>query len=147
MAMEVSRRRALILEGLEPDDAALARRFVRREIGAGADESLSADLELATSELVSNALEYGAPGVTVIVSDDRSGVAVTVENEGAGTAVSHDVGSWTIAAPSEPDGRGLGIVRAVSDRVDLSHHGSRISITARFVKRPARSTRIRRRAS
>jgi anti-sigma regulatory factor (Ser/Thr protein kinase) len=148
--MELNRRRALILEGLDPADAARARRFVRHEIGAGADESFTADLELATSELVSNAIEHGAAGVTVIVHDDGRGVAVTVENERAGPDVPRDVSSWTIAGPFEPGGRGLGIVRAISDHVDLSHDGSRVSITARFDRRHGRASRparIRRPAS
>jgi anti-sigma regulatory factor (Ser/Thr protein kinase) len=148
--MEANRRRALILEGLDLADAARARHFVRHEVAAGADDTLTADLELATSELVSNAIEHGAAGVTVIVHDDGTGVAVTVENECADPDIVGDVDSWTIAGPFAPGGRGLGIVRAVSDHVDLSHDGSRVSITARFDKRhgrASRSARIRHPAS
>jgi anti-sigma regulatory factor (Ser/Thr protein kinase) len=124
--MEVTDKRTLILEGTDLSDTARARRFVRRH----AENSVNSDLELATSELVSNAIQYGAEGVTVIVHHDADGVSVTVENEVGGDDVPDDVSSWTIGDPAARSGRGLAIVRAVSDHVELVREGRRLSITA-----------------
>ncbi|CAM3355120.1 ATP-binding protein [Kibdelosporangium persicum] len=88
--------------------------------GFGFDRDTLADLVLAVDEAVTNAIEHGyrnQPAGIVRFFAGHSPV------EKAVNVVVADSGSWR-PPPSEPGvrGRGLSIIRAVTDRFDL-HHG------------------------
>lgn len=108
---------------------AVARRFVSDEL-AGVRDDITADMQLIVSELVTNAVEY-CPDSPVIVSVefDDDCAAVSVDTSGRRADVGR-VDDWSIATSDSIAGRGLGIVRAVADRVDVGEYDDRLSITA-----------------
>jgi anti-sigma regulatory factor (Ser/Thr protein kinase) len=105
-----------------------ARRFVRNALARRVPASVSADLELATSELVTNALEHGAhvPVQVSVDVDDRSAWVTIESGDGASLA---EVEQWAIAGAERANGRGLGIVRAIADDVDVRRTSTSVSIT------------------
>ena len=100
----------------ELTSAAIARRVIREAAkDAGLDAIETADVVLAGSEAVANAIEHGSP---------RAGDMIRVRiqlNERALTVEVRDCGSFP-AAPKPDDyerGRGLPIIGMVSDRVEV----------------------------
>ncbi|HEY6779419.1 MAG TPA: ATP-binding protein [Thermoleophilaceae bacterium] len=100
----------------EPTSAALARRAIRvAATEAGLNPTEIADVVLATSEAVANAIEHGSPrsGDMIRVRVGLTSRALTVEV--------HDCG--TFPAPARSDdrdrGRGLPIIGMLSDRVEV----------------------------
>lgn len=117
----------LVLAGDEPEEVATARGFVARLLAGLGRNDVTADLVLATSELVTNAFQHGSSSdVTVRVGIEGHTASVTVDNETVNGAPGDE--DWTMAGPLEPDGRGLAIVRAVADRIDVRRDGDRLSI-------------------
>ncbi|HEX6471889.1 MAG TPA: ATP-binding protein [Streptosporangiaceae bacterium] len=86
-----------------------ARRYVRTVLGPGA-----CDVELAVSELVTNALEHSESGNggTIVLKLAGGEERLRAEVTDAGSAVSRP--HVERAAPDDESGRGLEIVRAVS---------------------------------
>lgn len=123
----------------------IARRFARDVAGAsGIAGSVLADLELVTSELVTNAIEHAL--------GDRVEIRVRVEaprHATARTSVEISVTSignaggvppaelWRVAGPDSVAGRGLGIVRALADRIEVHHHDDRVTVVVCLDDRPA----------
>ncbi len=104
--------------------------------GYGAQESVIADIAISVSELVNNAILHGnrsAPdkNVTVQITRENSAVRISVADQGDG------FNPEIIENPIEDDnllkevGRGIFIVRALMDSVDISAtaHGTTIVIT------------------
>ncbi len=117
---------------LEPDmsNVGAARRFVRSAL-EGIPSEVAADLTLATSELVTNAIEHGSPeAVFLTVRADGFYASVSVKSSGE-TARVPDVEDWRIASPDNLSGRGLGMVRKVVDLVDVVRSDNSIEITVR----------------
>ncbi len=118
---------------LQPGSMAVigeARRFVRRALDGEVPESVSSDLELVTSELVTNALEHGERVPVVIkVRVDARRAWVSIETQGGFPAGAIETDQWTIAPADHPTGRGLGIVRAIADDVYVATRGSHVTIT------------------
>ena len=90
------------------------------------------DMELVTSELVTNAIIHpdGVDNevlVTVAVSD---AVVMTVSNVGPAGAIP-PVERWRPAPPQALCGRGLGIVRRLCDAVSVAQDGERAVVTCR----------------
>ncbi|SDH77682.1 Anti-sigma regulatory factor (Ser/Thr protein kinase) [Actinokineospora alba] len=86
-----------------------ARDFVSAALRSWAcDEALTADVVLATSELVTNAMEHGRGEITVDLRLLESRVLLRVRDEGPGAPVS---GDREVLAPRS---RGLTIVEALS---------------------------------
>ena len=84
------------------------------------------DIELVTSELVTNAIVHPRPErrsnvvhVHVDVSDE---IAMSVANVGT-TAAIPPVDAWQPASPAAMSGRGLGIVRRLCDEVAVEQRG------------------------
>jgi anti-sigma regulatory factor (Ser/Thr protein kinase) len=108
-------------------DVAVARRFVREAL-ADVDPAISADLQLAVSELMTNAIEHAAgPHVTVEVAIDVGEVVLTVTSHGSGPLA--PVTTWEPARPEASAGRGLAIVRSVATNVTVEHVGDTLRIS------------------
>ena len=109
---------------------AAARQFVAdRLVGVVADADVVADIRLAASELVTNAVEHGnSQPVEVVLAVDTGVVSLSVTSHSP-----HDnlapVSAWAVAGPNEITGRGLGIVRTLADDVSVSRGGGRLTIT------------------
>ncbi|MGI9053239.1 MAG: ATP-binding protein [Ilumatobacteraceae bacterium] len=83
------------------------------------------DIELATSELVTNAVLHPVPSehdVKVYVEVDTH-VTLTVANHGPMHAIP-PVACWSPAPPNALSGRGLGIVRRITDEAGVRQDGS-----------------------
>jgi anti-sigma regulatory factor (Ser/Thr protein kinase) len=125
---------------LAPESAnvAVARRFVAgwfaRTAGIDPAGDLCADLMLVTSELVTNAVEYGDSHlVDVSVSVDGAMCILSVTSHSARhLAPSED---WQMSGAGSATGRGLGIVRALVDSIDVRADGDRVTV---IVSRRAR---------
>lgn len=126
----------------EPTSAALARRAIREAaVEVGLSEIETADVVLATSEAVANAIEHGSPcsGDMIRLRVGIKGRALTVEVRDCGT----------FPAPAKRDdydrGRGLPIIGMLSDRVEVdpSPNGTIL----RFAKQLGRSASEGREAS
>ncbi|MEX2625957.1 MAG: ATP-binding protein [Ilumatobacteraceae bacterium] len=114
----------------------VARRFVRRTLlhlvdaaeTHGADEIVT-DLELVSSELVTNAIEHGdGHAVDVTVTCDGGRVALHVTSRGNTEQVGPS-DRWHVADPDSITGRGLGIVRALADRISVHHRADELCIS------------------
>jgi len=108
-----------------------ARRFVADVLAGEVPDDVLADLVLATSELVTNAIEHGAQS-TVRVSVDVGPRAadVVVHSAGDRSAIA-GVEDWEMAEPTTLSGRGLGIVRSVSEVVDVAQLDGHVQIVVR----------------
>lgn len=110
-------------------EVSTARRFVRANL-PDVPDAVSADAQLITSEMVTNAIEHGVGGpVIVVVSRREHFVALTVESVGPAPGVGA-VDEWKLAAADEITGRGLAIVRAIADDVEVIRSPGRLVITA-----------------
>ena len=115
----------------ELEEVAAARELVRIHL-PDVPSDVSADAQLVLSELVTNAIEHGRSGPVVVAIDRREGdVVVTVESVGAAPRVGPP-DEWRVAEAHEVTGRGLGIVRAVADSVDVVKSADRLVVTARI---------------
>lgn len=108
-----------------PDCATRARAIVREAcIEQGLDDHALGDLMLATSEAFSNAIVHGAA-----CSDGDEGILLRVLPWDHGLWVEVcDCGRFEDAppppGPDEPHGRGIPLITAVVDRVDLITEGA-----------------------
>lgn len=113
---------------------AAARRFVARACSGRVPRHVIADLVLSTSELVTNAIEHGrGPAgertpVRVRVQVDTGSAAVAVRS--SGDADLADPRGWDLPDPDVRTGRGLGIVRRLTDRVEVVRVAGQVEITA-----------------
>lgn len=91
------------------------------------DNPIKSDLALCVSELVTNAVEHGLdqpgePGlthpVTVTVTVAPDSIVLTVASMRSASAIAHPT-TWTGPSPATRRGRGLAIVRALSDTVTV----------------------------
>jgi anti-sigma regulatory factor (Ser/Thr protein kinase) len=109
-------------------NVAEARRFVRRTLGECEADVVVTDLELVASELFTNAIEHGnGDDIDVTVTCDGSRVTVTVTSHGGAEQVAPS-DEWEVADPSSITGRGLGIVRALADRIDVRRRRGELRI-------------------
>ena len=117
---------------LEPafENVATARRFVAELLDdVAADADIVEDLQLAASELVTNAVEHGDPRPVVVeVVVDTGVVSLSVSSQSPYDSVA-PVSDWIIADAEATSGRGLGIVRTLADDVSVSRGGGRLTIT------------------
>lgn len=113
-------------------DISTARRFVREALAAhDLDAGIVDDIALAASELVTNAIEHGADQpVDLAVDLEPQHVRLSVTSRG-NTSDLPSGDRWVVADVSSVTGRGLGIVRALVDRVDVDRQGDSVTITVR----------------
>jgi anti-sigma regulatory factor (Ser/Thr protein kinase) len=109
-------------------NVSLARRFVRTAL-IGAPDEIVSDLQLAASELVTNAIEHGHGGeisISVTVERPRFELAVA-SSDGDAWILPHD--RWVLPDAPSRAGRGLGIVGEIADAVAVARRGSQLVIT------------------
>ena len=107
----------------------VARTFVQTTFDGAVPRAVTADLVLATSELVTNAIEHGrSESVLITARHDGSQASVSIRSGGATNQLA-DVAAWRTAAPDRVNGRGLGIVSAIADDVDVVRTGDEVEIT------------------
>lgn len=117
---------------------AVARRFVRRTVAGHVPDDVAADLQLIVSELFTNAVQYGRSptvSVTVEVGPDEAGVLVECGSAAPGVG---PVDTWRVADEEEITGRGLGIVRRLSDVIRVVRDDERFAVAARRTLPPTR---------
>lgn len=109
------------------------RRFVRGHVErVTGDRDRIADIELVTSELVTNAVEHGDDHqVTVAVRTAVGAIVLSVTSSGSTTALGEPA-SWAEPLPGDRSGRGLAIVRAVSDRVTVDVDEAMLTVNCQF---------------
>lgn len=96
-----------------------ARAFVDHQLaGWGVDGDSLDRARLLTSELVTNAVRYGGPPLSVGVSVRRDGVRIEVRD---GTSALPRLGP---AEPDRPNGRGMLLVAGLADRWGAEVRGS-----------------------
>lgn len=134
---DAPRPSAIAVHGLA--EISKARHFVRRYASNHLDADRLSDLELVTSELVTNALEHGDDSCGHAHDDDDFEVEVTV-------GVHDNVLDVTVSAPAselprlEPGivpvssrrGRGLFIVTALCDNVSVSASDCLVRVSCQF---------------
>lgn len=114
-----------------------ARRFASmstRELVDGLDErsDLLGDVELAVSELVTNAVEYGlAEPVTIRVAVDAATLVVSISSARNAAGIA-DPTTWAGPLPAMRTGRGLAIVRAITDEVSVDADDSTVTVHCTF---------------
>jgi anti-sigma regulatory factor (Ser/Thr protein kinase) len=123
----------LVLPGSSLEEIAQGRRFVRDGVADRLPPRTTQQMQLATSELVTNALIHGQPGPIELRLHVNDVVAwVRVASTTGDAANMPPVDAWNVSAPGATSGRGLGIVRAVSDRVEVEQSGPQLAVTALF---------------
>ena len=118
-----------------PQNAAHARERVRElAVRAGLSGLDLADVEIAVGEAVTNAILYGSPTATshIVIVSGRGGGAFFVEVRDQGHGFDpHELHEE--AAHDALGGRGIRLMRALMDRVDLHYNGA--GMIARLSKR------------
>lgn len=98
----------VVLECL-PRSVGLARAVVR-EAADGLPAALISEVELLTSEVVTNAIQHGGPAIELVAVVDEDTVVVSVHDDGVGTPL-----AATDDVPVESfSGRGLQMVEQVA---------------------------------
>lgn len=112
-----------------------ARRFVRDEVAdalADRGDELRGDLELAVSELVTNAVQYGLDQpVSVSVSVTPAEVVVSVRSARTSSDIA-DPSTWAGPLPAMRTGRGLAIVRSITDEVAVEADDASVTVHCTF---------------
>jgi anti-sigma regulatory factor (Ser/Thr protein kinase) len=115
--------------GIDLQNVGVARRFVQTTLDGVVPHAVTADLVLATSELVTNAIEHGrSASVLITARHDGSRASVSIRSGGDTNRLA-DVAEWRTAAPDRVTGRGLGIVNAIADDVEVVRTGDEVEIT------------------
>jgi len=120
---------------LQPPEARLARQFVADELRRNGATGEQIDLfRLAVSELAANAVAHGnRSGWTVGVKATRMWLTMDVSGGGAvADNVIFEPERWEIAAPDQPTGRGLGIVRQLMDEVSVTTWRGQVRVVCRM---------------
>jgi anti-sigma regulatory factor (Ser/Thr protein kinase) len=109
------------------------RRFVRECVEPFvSDSERLGDIELATSELVTNAVEHGEQRpLTVGVDVSETEVVVSVTSSRS-TAAMGEPSTWAGPLPAMRTGRGLAIVRTVSDEVSVEADDETLTVHCAF---------------
>jgi anti-sigma regulatory factor (Ser/Thr protein kinase) len=104
-----------ILEGLPSDATApgRARTLARDSLTSWNLLDLLDDVELAVSELVTNALKHGLPPIVLEMRQSSTSLRITV-SDGRPSTAHHEVS--VVSQDDDESGRGQDIVAAVSDR-------------------------------
>ena len=117
-----------------PRSARAARDFVVGELRrATATDRAVADFELIISELVANSVQYGN-GAEIVVGVDAvtdGWYTVSISSGVDGSLPPLDPEAWTVADADQRSGRGLGIVRSLTDDLSVAVNDGRLVIVCR----------------
>lgn len=116
----------------EPSQLSAIRRATAQwAASAGLDDDSIEDLQLALGEAAGNAVEHAYRDVPV---PGRVTVELDVDDEGALSVVVADAGAWR-PAPADPGhrGRGLTMISALAEDMELTHGPSGTVVRFRFV--------------
>jgi len=116
-----------------PDQVSYARHTVGQFLAARAVPApVAQDVQLIASELVTNAMQHGAPGPIGIEVRVRSelDVTLTVANTGPVGALP-PVSAWEPPAGLSVGGRGLGIVRRLSSDIEVLGDAHQATVVCR----------------
>ncbi len=119
-----------------PESIGAARDLVRDSlVGTAVGAEVVGDIQLAVSELVTNAVVHGdgEPIVVRIESSPRA-VVCAVTSHLSGRPLP-DPEMWTSPAQGGPTGRGLAIVRTVADAVAVDIDDSVVTVRCTFDRR------------
>ena len=110
-----------------------ARRFVKAEVAEiGATGVSLDDIELVASELATNAVEHGSGRrfqVSIVAGDAHIDVEVTSEFDGVGVA---DPSEWASPPPGSISGRGLNLVKMLSEETWVRTLDGWVTVGCRF---------------
>lgn len=108
-----------------------ARDLVREAVaGTQLDDATVTDLQLAVSELVTNAVVHGngaSIAVEVTVAPDLVTCAVVSDGQ-----TLPEISSWVAPVDGRSSGRGLSIVRALADAVTVEVDGDHVVVRCMF---------------
>lgn len=93
----------------------------------GVSSSIIEDVQLVTSELVTNGVLHGERGPIGVAVDVSDAVVLTVSNVGPIGPIP-SVDTWSAAPPTALTGRGLGIVRRLCDDVAVRDDQGRATV-------------------
>ena len=132
---------SMALEANSVDDVAAVRRAVTEFLARrNVPSTVIEDLELVTSELVTNAIVHRSSDDPVAV---HVGLSKTIEIEvgsrGSVTSVP-PVDAWRVPPPQEMSGRGLGIVRRLCDEAAIRQEGEWLVVRCRRHRPDGRAT-------
>lgn len=115
-----------------------ARNWVRTRLEeSGADSGLVDDLVLVASELCSNAVEHvDATAITLAITIDDPDWWELVLTTHTLDAAPPRTSAWALATPDAVSGRGLGIVRRLTDHVAVESLAGRLVFTCRRRREP-----------
>lgn len=119
--------------GDRPEEVSVARRTVARFLGGyDISRAMIDEVQLLASELVTNAVLHGRSGPIGVTIRVRPAVDVTltVENLGPVGAIP-PVAMWRPPVGLPKSGRGLGIVRNLSDEVEVNGDTERAEVVCR----------------
>jgi anti-sigma regulatory factor (Ser/Thr protein kinase) len=108
-----------------PRDARRARKALERMVTSSGLRERSEDFVLAMCEAINNAVEHGCEGqrdtVAIFAECDRSGARGTVRSHAP----------WVVRASNEERGRGIFLMRALSDTmtIDIGERGTEVQIS------------------
>jgi anti-sigma regulatory factor (Ser/Thr protein kinase) len=109
-----------------PASIGQARKFVMNQV-AGASDAVAENIAVMVSELVTNCVRHTVTDFEVSVDTTGREIRVEVTDHGGGVPVVRS------PDPSEPSGRGLRIVRELSDAFGITELSSRPGKTVWFV--------------
>jgi serine/threonine-protein kinase RsbW len=101
---------------------------VRRSLGGwlsrrGVDDLTRRDVILAASEAMANAAEHGGGGRASELVHVQARVGRRPDGADEVVLTVSDRGRWRVTTPSTERGRGLGIIRALADDLNVQHDG------------------------
>ena len=109
-----------------PGSIGQARKFVMNQV-AGAPDRVAEDISVMVSELVTNCVRHTVTDFSVSVDTSGREIRVEVTDHGGGVPVVRS------PDPSEPSGRGLRIVRELSDAFGITELSGSPGKTVWFV--------------
>lgn len=116
-----------------PGSVAVARDHVEGILArAGVESSAAFDVVLATSEMVTNAVEASEEGGEIDVDVRVENDEVTIHVGNISGRPLPPVAAWGVGDALRRRGRGLGIVAKLASRLELDEDDSRVTITAVF---------------
>ncbi|HSB88351.1 MAG TPA: ATP-binding protein [Ilumatobacteraceae bacterium] len=119
----------------ETDSPRAARRFATAVLSRhAAPAHIATDLTLVVSELVTNFVEHSSGGPIEVIFDLRDPLWWQVEvigGVGTGAKRVPAPATWTLAGAEEISGRGLGIVRQLTDDVVIDVGAMQVSVRCR----------------